>query len=79
MNFNVYINDELANQLAHLAKTEGKSRNALIRDALDFYLKSHTDQHWPNDVLNFSGINQDFQPFETHRAEFKPALDRDIF
>lgn len=79
MNFNVYINDVLGHQLAHLAQTEGKSRNAIIRDALSFYLKNHTDQHWPDAVLNFSGIKEDFPPFEVFRAELKPTPNKDIF
>ena len=79
MNFNVYINDELGHQLAHVAEAEGKSRNALIRDALSFYLKNHTIQCWPNDVLNFSGIRQDFPSFESFRSELKPATETVIF
>jgi len=79
MNFNVYINDELGHQLAHVAETEGKSRNALIRDALSFYLKNHTNQCWPNEVLNFSGIRQDFPSFESFRSELNPATETVIF
>ena len=79
MNFNIYINDELGHQLARVAEAEGKSRNALIRDALSFYLKNHTNQYWPNEVLNFSGVSQDFPSFESFRSELKPASEAVIF
>jgi hypothetical protein len=79
MNFNIYINDELGHQLAHVAEAEGKSRNALIRDALSFYLKNHTNQCWPNEVLSFSGISKDFPSFESFRSELKPATETALF
>lgn len=65
MNFNVYLDDKTGAELSRLAKSLGKSRNALVRQAVEDWLK-HQEPHWPEAVLAFEGL-PDMPPFESHR------------
>ncbi len=79
MNFNVYVSDSLGRQIAVLSKEEGKSRNALIREAIECYLKSKTHTTWPQEVLEFKGIEEEIPSFESFRSELNPLLNQKIF
>ncbi len=72
MNFTVYVQDELGQKLDFLAKTEQKSRNTLIREALELYLSRKNLQQWPVAVLNFPGTKQPLTAFEALREELQP-------
>ena len=68
MNFNIYIEESLAGQVAKLAKSLDKSRNSIIREALQDWITRQTSSQWSEEVLNFSGI-EDFPEFEAQRKE----------
>lgn len=79
MNFSVYVQDDLGKKLDFLAKTEQKSRNTLIREALEFYLNRKTLQQWPQSVLDFSKITPSIPAFESLRDELQPVHNSDLF
>jgi hypothetical protein len=49
-----------------------KSRNALIREAIDLWLKKNDKTQWPVEILEFGG-EQDFPSFESNRDDLKLA------
>nr|CAA6830443.1 MAG: Unknown protein [uncultured Thiotrichaceae bacterium] len=74
MNFNIYLDDQLGAELTEAAKVNKKSRNALIRDAVALWLKTHKNSQWPDDVLAFEGI-PDFPAFEAQRDDLGSPKD----
>lgn len=74
MHFNIYLDDRAGAQISHCALATGKSRNALIREAVDEWLARHGDV-WPAELLDFQGV-EDFPPFEAARSELAaPSAD----
>lgn len=69
MNINVYMEDSLGNYLNQCAKQTGKTRNALIREAVKEWVAHHGIKQWPISILKFSGIGE-ATPFESYRDEF---------
>lgn len=71
MNLSVYLDAERAGRLKKLAKASQQSRNAIIRDAIDLWLESHSgNQRWPKSVIEFGG-EPTMTAFEKHRADGK--------
>ena len=77
MNINIYLEDSLGHDLNVRAKQIGKSRNAIIREAIKEWVKSHRSDRWPRTILNFSGIH-DAVTFESYRKDLL-ASDKDPF
>lgn len=77
MNINIYIENELAEELEVLTVAEGKSRNRLIRDAIKAYVAQHGSQSWPESVREFTGVKA-APSFEQYRDELKDE-DEDLF
>ena len=71
MNFNIYLDDETGQQLNRAAEQAGESRNALIRQAVNEWLKRQGKPQWPDEVLAFDGI-ADMPPFEAGRSGLTP-------
>jgi predicted transcriptional regulator len=67
VNFNVYLDDELAARLASLAKQTGAPRNAVIRQAVASWV-SGARAAWPSAVLEWAG-DASVTPFEGARRE----------
>ena len=74
MNFNIYLDDVTGQQLNQVAKQAGESRNALVRQAVNAWLKQHNKPQWPDEVLDFKGVT-DMPPFEADRASLEPPAD----
>lgn len=70
MNFNVYIDKQTGERLDRLAKVRRTSRNALIREALAHLVKRGAKAHWPQEVLDFTGIPE-ARPFEHARRTLR--------
>lgn len=70
MNFNVYIDKETVQRLERLAKARRKSRNALIREAVEQLLDRAPDAGWPRTVLDFEGLSE-ATPFEASRGKLR--------
>jgi len=70
MHFNIYLDAQTGRHLNDCAQAEKKSRNALIREAIEEWLGRHR-AGWPEEIMEFQGVG-DFLPFESHRAELQP-------
>lgn len=68
MHFNIYIDDDLSERLTQATADSPKSRNALIREAIDLWLTTHEKTRWPESVLQFKGL-KDFPAFESLRHD----------
>jgi predicted transcriptional regulator len=80
MNFNIYLNDEIAEKLDYLAEKEQKSRNSLIRAAIEAYLNANrVTSEWPKIILDFQGVGDTIPSFESYRNELKSPKDEDLF
>ncbi|MDJ0679923.1 MAG: ribbon-helix-helix protein, CopG family [Xenococcaceae cyanobacterium MO_167.B52] len=55
MNFSIYLKDELVIQLEAIAKREKVSRNNLINQAVEHFIKEHEASHWGEEILNWEG------------------------
>jgi Arc/MetJ-type ribon-helix-helix transcriptional regulator len=71
MNFSVHLNDELVERLNQTARESGKTRNALIREAVAEWLGRHRPARWPAEVMDFRGI-RGLRRFEENRKNLKP-------
>lgn len=74
MNINVYLDDELGSLLTQEIKQSGRSRNALIREAIREWFVHHKTQHWPTSVMQFNGIC-DFPAIQSYRDELSPPKE----
>jgi metal-responsive CopG/Arc/MetJ family transcriptional regulator len=70
MNFSVHLSDELVERLNQTARESGKTRNALIREAVAEWLGRRSAK-WPVEVTNFHGIRR-IKRFEENRKNLKP-------
>ena len=68
MNINIYLEDQLGQDLAKCAQSTGQSRNSIVRDALKQWIQSYHNHQWSDDIMQFNGI-RDFLTFESHRDE----------
>ena len=73
VNFNIYLDDETGQLLNKVAKKSGKSRNALIRQAVREWLKRQGKPQWPEEVLAFKGM-ADMPLFEASRDRLRPPV-----
>ncbi len=74
MHFNIYIDDQMGSQLNKLAKNSGKTRNALIREAIEEWILHQTKPEWPEEILSFKGI-KNIPAFESYRKNLKKPKD----
>jgi predicted transcriptional regulator len=70
MNFSVHLSDELVRRLNQTARKSGRTRNALIREALADWLARRWPSEWPAEVASFRGVGE-FSRFEENRKELK--------
>ncbi|HYA34768.1 MAG TPA: ribbon-helix-helix domain-containing protein [Candidatus Binataceae bacterium] len=71
MNFSVHLDQDTVERLNQTAKESGKTRNALIREAVAQWLALRQSSEWPPEVAKFKGVGR-FRRFEAHRKELKP-------
>ncbi len=55
MNFSIYLKDELVTKLEAIAKREKVSRNNLINQAVENFIKEHEASYWGEEILNWQG------------------------
>ncbi|MCZ8287499.1 CopG family transcriptional regulator [Microcystis sp. LE19-59.1C] len=77
MNFNLYLEDELSQQLQALSRSTGKSQNALIREAIHLLITTKEQSQWSSTILNFQGIS-DAIVFEAYREELSPPREDEV-
>jgi hypothetical protein len=70
MNFNVYVNKENGKRVIQVAKTLHRSRNSIVNEALDEWLKKHTKTKWPKAFFDFTPM-EDVPDFKSLRNDLK--------
>jgi hypothetical protein len=76
MNFNVYVNKENGKRVTQIAKALHRSRNSIINEALEEWLKQHTKTKWPKTFFDFPPI-EDVSDFESLRKDLKNNVSED--
>jgi Arc/MetJ-type ribon-helix-helix transcriptional regulator len=74
MNFSLHLSDDLVRRLNAVVQATGRSRNALIRQAIEAWLEHQEHRCWPEEVLTFQGIPETV-PFEQARTELLPPKE----
>lgn len=74
MNFNIYIEDKLGEHLQKATEVTGKSKNALIREALNEWFMRHPMIKWPDEIMQHEGV-EGFTSFESSRDELQPPKE----
>jgi len=73
MNISAYLPDELVAALDRVASAARSSRSAVMREAVELYLKRTQPGAWPEGVLSWQG-DPAFVPFESLRAQEPPRV-----
>jgi hypothetical protein len=71
VNFKIYLDDETGQRLTTAASQRGETRNAVIRQAVQDWLRRDGRAEWPALVLSHTGM-PDMPPFEAGREELLP-------
>jgi hypothetical protein len=71
MHFNIYLDDETGQRLTAAAKERGENRNAVIRHAVQEWLRREGRSEWPAVVLSHNG-DSEMPPFEAGREQLVP-------
>jgi Ribbon-helix-helix protein, copG family len=75
MHFNIYLDDETGQRLTAAAKERGENRNAVIRQAVQEWLRRDGMAAWPAVVLSHGG-DAKMPAFETGREQLgSPSAD----
>lgn len=74
MNLNIYLENNLGQQLRERAATLKKTRNAIIREAIQEWIMRHRANTWPAIIRNYKGM-KDFPRFESHRKALRKTKD----
>lgn len=77
MNVTSYLSDDLVESIDQLAREQHSSRSAVIRRALEMYLRRREAGAWPQPVRDWQG-DPGFAPFESLRG-IEQAGSRDPF
>ena len=75
MNFQVYLEPDLARKIDVVCRNTGRKRNAVIRDALKEYVEKHMPTSWPDEVFSFRPDPKLIR-FESLREDF--LADREV-
>lgn len=57
MNLHIYLEDDLMKKLTEYSGKFHRKRNSIIREAIKEWVARHTENKWPQSVLEFEGIN----------------------
>jgi hypothetical protein len=71
MHFNIYLDDETGQRLTAAAKELGENRNAVIRHAVQDWLRRQGKPQWSAAVLSHTG-DPGMPPFEAEREQLVP-------
>lgn len=66
MNFNVYVKKDVGEKITKMAEVLHRSRNSIVAEALDEWIKHHTPSQWPKHFFDFETI-QDLPDFKNLR------------
>ena len=71
MNFSIHLSNEVVERLDRAATEIGKTRNAVVREAVAEWLDRRRVSKWPSSVLSFKGL-RGITRFEESREELRP-------
>ena len=71
MTFSIHIDAKTGKALDAAAARTGKSRNAIIREAVAAWLARERSAAWPAEVLAHRGV-RGLEPFEKDRKSLRP-------
>lgn len=72
MNFTVYLKKELSEQINKLSKILNKSRNSIINEAVEQWVRRHEHREWPENFFDFKAVT-DVPDFKKLRKEVKDS------
>lgn len=78
MNFNIYLEDALGHNLENIAQKQGKSRNALIREAIKEFVDKQAYSDWTEAIMTFQGVDEGIT-FESYRDDLLASNDEEMF
>jgi predicted transcriptional regulator len=70
MNFSVHLDDQTATTLKRVAARQGRTRNAIVAEAVKRWLAESDRSTWPDELLDWQGDPR-LPPFESHRPRGK--------
>jgi len=56
VNISVYLDDQTAKKLTKLAKTQRRSRNSVIKEAIEDWIDHYDSEAWPKGFFDFEPI-----------------------
>ena len=68
MNVNIYLQDDLLERIDRMARESGRSRSAVIREAVESMLSRRGASGWPRSLREWKG-DSSFPSFEEGRNE----------
>jgi len=78
MNINIYLEDELGQNLGNFVQKSGKTRNSIIREAIKDYIARQSSSQWSEKILGFEGIGEGIE-FESYRDDLLSPDDNGVF
>jgi hypothetical protein len=76
MNFNIYVKKEMGEKVSRMAKSLHRSRNSIVTEALEEWLRNHTVTQWPRDFFEFTPI-ENVPDFKLFRNDLKDNVRED--
>lgn len=68
MNFNVYVNKNLGQKLARATKRFHRTRNSIISEALEEWMREHEKSSWPKGFFDFEPV-EGVEDFKVYRQD----------
>ena len=83
MPFSIHMDEETRRAIEALARKSGKTRNALINEAVREYMRNRAAQAWPEDVRAWIAGGSKrrgatMPPFESYRSELAEQDEPDL-
>lgn len=70
MNLTVCLSKELGERVNKTAKSLHRSRNSIVKEAVDEWLERQVTSEWPKSFFDFASI-EEVPDFQATRKEFK--------
>lgn len=77
MNFSIYIDDSLYNELKESAENMNITRNSIIKSALVDWLERHRQSRWRKTIMECR-VGDDFPDVEELRKELLPPREIEL-
>lgn len=74
MNFNIYVNKKIGEEITNIAAASHRSRNSIVTEALELWLKQQRCSKWPENFFDFSPI-EEVPDFKAYRQELNEVSE----